>query len=319
MKILNIIKLSVVFGVFSAFCLGQSTPAPVKNQQVLFNVTVVNELDEPVNNLKAENFRLFEDKKLAKISHFKVENPAISVGFLIDNSPSMGESTDKSREGIMTFLEKSNPQNEYFVTVFNKKVEPISEFVGVDEMKKIISDDPRFTKFPKGGDSALHKAILSGIDKLAKSKNQKKILFIFWDSAEDYSGATYKEIEKLLKEKDIAIYLVNYGRDDIYADPLGRLAERSGGIAYYPPRMRLMRNARFYSMLFPERDPYASFAAQLQNQYVIGFDCTPDNNKNKWRKIEIKFEEGNKELKKEKMFIFHRAGYYSASEIVVNN
>ena len=324
MKILNIIKISLILVIFPVFGLGQENTASAKNQQVLLNVTVVNEYSEPVNNLKAENFRLFEDKKLAKISHFKAENAPISVGFLIDTSPSMGQYSDQSREGIMTFLEKSNPQNEYFVTAFNKKVEPVSEFVGVEEMKKIISNDPHFTNFPKGGDSALHKAIISGIDKLAQAKNQKKVLFIFWDAAEDYSAGTYKEIEKLLKEKNIALYLVSYGgNDDVLGDPLGMLAKRSGGSAYYSPGIGKMKVIQYRSILHSAHDlfmiRFSNLAAQLQNQYVIGFNCAPDDSKNKWRKIEIKFDDGNKEPKKEDVFIYHRAGYYPTSEIVVNN
>src|SRR5438034_427402 len=97
MKILCLAKFILLFGIFSVFVFGQEKTETTKSQ-VFLNIRVVGRFDEPVTDLKADNFRLFENKKPLKISSFSSENSPVSVGFLIDVSRSMESSVDTSRE-----------------------------------------------------------------------------------------------------------------------------------------------------------------------------------------------------------------------------
>jgi Ca-activated chloride channel homolog len=325
-----IVKLSLLFIAFSTVNFGQTENTAEKQNQVLLNVSVVLGYNEPIPNLKVENFRLFENGKPLQISYFSNEDVAISVGFLIDNSNSMGESTDFSREGIVAFLNESNPDNEYFVTAFNKKIEVLSEFINHDETEKLISDNPYFVKFPKNGKTVLYDAMVSGIEKLSKSKNQKRVLFVFWDVNEEYTIGSYKKVEKLLKEKNVILYSIGCGEQSrLITSSIEDLAEVTGGRTTYPEnRLSVSKVKIFDSYKSYFREQYtltlSDFAKQLRHQYTIGFNPNLEGDENRWRNLEIKLElekELQKELKKKSKVIkvLHRRGYYPSSEIVASN
>ena len=325
-----LIKLSLLVCTFSTFNFGQTVNNIAKNNQVLLNVSVVLGYNEPILDLKAENFRLFENNKPLQISYLSNEDVPMSVGFLIDNSTSMGESTDFSREGIVAFLNESNPNNEYFVTAFNKKIDVLSEFINHDETEKLISDNPYFVKFPKNGKTVLYDAMVSGIEKLSKSKNRKRVLFVFWDANEEYTTGSYKEVEKLLKEKNVILYSIGCAEEfRPFTDLLEELAEVTGGRETYPEnRLSDSRVKTFESYKSYFREKYmltlSDLAKQLRHQYTIGFNPNLEGDKNRWRSLEIKLElekELQKELKKKSKVIkvLFRKGYYPFSEIVTSN
>lgn len=324
MTILNLARLISLLVVFSIFASGQEKDETIANKQVLLNVTIVNRDEEPVKDLKAENFRLYEGKKPLEISYFSNENDPISVGFLIDVSPSMGGYADLGRKGILALLEKSNSKNEYFVVAFGEKVELLSNFADLTQTMKVVSASPYFSK-KQEGQTAFYDAVALGIDNLSKAKNQKRVLFIFGDGTDSKSSKTYKEIEKIIKEKNIIVYFVGFGDKENYAygSTPDKMARVSGGTAIYPRFASIGGGVSLYrSKLLPRDEVFIRnlliFADQLQNQYVIGFKPIFSDNDNKWRSLEIKLEI-QKELRKKigTIHIRHREGYYPISEIVI--
>jgi len=274
--------------------------------------------------LKAGNFRLFENNKPLEISYFNNENSPVSVGFLIDVSRSMEEKVDTSREAILTFIEESNPQNEYFVTGFHTQIDHLSEFTSRDEMTKILSANPYFTKYPKRGETVVYDAVIAGIEKLSKAKNQTKVLFVFFDASEYNNSGRYREIEKLVKEKNITIYPVAFNTPPLER-PFEALAQFSGGSAILVDRYLASEPGIFYrSKVFKIRDffmlKFKQIANQLKSQYTIGFKPDLTEDKNKWRDLKVKLEL-QKELKKKLGFAeaFYRKGYYPFSEMITGN
>ena len=78
----------------------QSTPAPpsspapsaiaVKAQLVVLPVRITDEDGDFVAGLSAENFRVYEDGRLQRISLFQREDTPVTVGLIVDHSRSMG-------------------------------------------------------------------------------------------------------------------------------------------------------------------------------------------------------------------------------------
>lgn len=328
MRFLYLTRLILLVFVFSISAFGQEKIESAANKQVLLNVTVINIDDEPIKDLKGEHFRLYEDKKLLKISYFSNENSPISVGFLLDVSPSMGTAVDLCREGILAFLEKSNSKNEYFVAAFSKTVDVLSEFADSKKTIEVVRASPYFSK-SHGRQMVLYDAIVLGIENLSKAKNQKKVLFVFGDGEDSKSSKTYKDVEKIVKEKNIVIYFVGLARlDDLerYTSqlPFQKITEVSGGKAFYLYDYG-QNNIVFYrSKLYSRREffilKFSKFADQLQNQYTIGFKSNLDSKENKWQNLEIKLEIP-KEIRKKtgQTFVRYRRGYYPLSEVVIGN
>jgi hypothetical protein len=229
---------------------------------------------------------------------------------------------------MLAFIEESNPQNEYFVTAFGTQIDVLSEFISADQATKIIADSPYFAKSQKKGETVLYDAIISGFEKLAKAKNRKKALFVFCDIDEDYTSGRYKELEKLVKEKNIVLFLTGYN-GFASGTALENLAERTGGTSYYSEfgmnefslkQPRVFYRSKYYTpreMFFMR---YEKIARRLKNLYTLGFDSSADDGKNKWRNLEVKLEI-EKEIKKKagSTEILFRKGYYPLSELVISN
>lgn len=318
MRISDLIKFFFLFFCFSTVVLGQK-------KQILLNVSVLNYEKETVKDLKRENFRLYENDKPVEISYFSNEKSPISAGILIDVSQSVRDGSVLCRQGILNFLGNSDAGNEYFVTAFGRKVDLLSDFADTDETIKIVGKSPYFSIAQKSGETALFDVVKSGIENFSKAKNQRKILFILWDEGDKYPTGSFKELEKIVKEKNIAVYSIScrsaYGVLATTNFDLNKLAEISGGksISY-----ENQGTVRYRSKLYPARDlfmlKFSELADQLQNQYVIGFEPNLENSDNKWRKMEVKLEL-EKELKKKTgaATVFHRKGYYPLSEVVTSS
>src|SRR2546425_5494490 len=83
------------------------------------HVSITDEKDRPVGNLKAENFRVFEDQTEQKVSVFKHEDIPVSLGLVIDNSRSMEPRKQRLDAAALTFVQKSNPEDEAFIVHFD--------------------------------------------------------------------------------------------------------------------------------------------------------------------------------------------------------
>lgn len=323
MKVLNLTKFVLMLMLFSVFVSGQGKKETLTDKQFLLNAGVTDYEGKIVKGLKKENFRLYENNKPMEISYFSDENSPMSVGFLIDASRAMGVGIDWCRESALAFIEKSNSENEYFTTAFSKEVNLVLDFADAAETEKIISASPYFTNTPKRGQTALYEAIKSGIENLSKAKNRRRVLFILSSGSSNYSSSVdYKEVEKLVRERNITVYPVNcrasYPGDGIY---LTELAEISGAKLFYLGNKEPIEyDSKFYSNREYFKLRFSKLAEQMQNQYVIGFKPNLESKDNKWRKLEIKLEI-QKELRKQinAPSVNHRKGYYPLSEAATSN
>src|SRR6478672_8035383 len=83
------------------------------------HVNVTDEKDHPIGNLKLENFRIFEDRTEQKISVFKHEDLPVSLGLVVDNSRSMEPRKQRLDAAALSFVRKSNPDDETFIIHFD--------------------------------------------------------------------------------------------------------------------------------------------------------------------------------------------------------
>lgn len=320
MKRICLIKFIFWLFILPIFVIGQDRKNADEKQASL-DVNVFSYKKGLVTELKRENFRLYEDNKLLEISSFSDENLPISVGFLIDSSQSLSIGTDNCREAALNFIDKSNPKNEYFVAPFSREVKLLSDFATANETAKVISESPYFSEKRKPGDTVLYDAIIFGLQNFSKAKNRRKVLFIFWDDGDQYNSGKFKELEKLVRQKNIKVYPIGCS---IHGEPLDtlldELAEISGGQF---ARYSVMPHIKLPPKIWTDKEvfmfQFSMFAEQLQHQFEIGFTAGSLDKDNKWRnlKVEIELE---KELKKQinSVYTVHRKGYYPKSDIITD-
>src|SRR5438874_1191401 len=83
------------------------------------HVSVTDEKDRPVGNLKRENFRVFEDQFEQQLSEFKHEDIPVSLGLVLDNSRSMEPRKQRLDAAAVSFVRQSNPEDETFIVHFD--------------------------------------------------------------------------------------------------------------------------------------------------------------------------------------------------------
>src|SRR5215470_12294820 len=92
------------------------------------HVNVTDEKDHPIGNLKQENFRLFEDRTEQKISVFKHEDLPVSLGLVIENSRSIEPRKQRLDAAALSFVRKSNAEDEAFIVHFDDEARLTTDF-----------------------------------------------------------------------------------------------------------------------------------------------------------------------------------------------
>src|SRR5207245_3216023 len=132
---------------------------------VVLHTTVLNNRKRFANGLKAENFRVFEDKVEQKLSVFRREDLPVSMGLVIDNSGSMRDKRPRVNEAAITLVQASNPHDEAFVVNFNDDfyLDLDKDFTNsVAELKEALE------RIDSRGSTALYDAIIGSLDHLNK-------------------------------------------------------------------------------------------------------------------------------------------------------
>src|SRR5215470_7705908 len=94
------------------------------------HVNVTDDRDRPVGNLRQENFRIFEDRTEQKIAVFKHEDIPVSLGLVVDNSRSIEPRKQRLDAAALSFVQKSNPEDETFIVHFDFDARLSQDFTG---------------------------------------------------------------------------------------------------------------------------------------------------------------------------------------------
>ncbi len=251
-------------------------------QLVLVPVIVTDPRDRLVTGLGRRHFRVFEDKKPVKISSFSSQDAPISVGVIFDNSESMSDKIQKSREAVDQFFRTANPQDEFMLVAFADEPHLLCDFT--NNLPKIESEVD-FT--PPHGRTSLLDAIYLGLDRMREARYNRKALLIISDGGDNHSRYTESEIRNFVRESDVQIYAIGIYdpaaermTPEEQAGPalLNDLAESSGG--------------RAFSIHDPDELPDVAerIAMELRNEYVIGYKPLDQRHDGKWRKIMVKLK-----------------------------
>jgi Ca-activated chloride channel family protein len=216
---------------------GQGSTIKVDVGLVVLHTSVIDDRGKFADGLKAENFRVFEDKVEQKLATFKREDVPVSMGLVIDNSGSMREKRPRVNEAALTLVEASNPQDEAFVVNFNDDfyLDLDKDFSSsIPELKEALE------RIDSRGSTALRDAIIGSLDHLKKASKDKRVLLVVTDGEDN---ASHNSLEKTLREiqkTDTVIYTIGLLGEEKRKDKnsamkaLKQIAEASGGLAFFP-------------------------------------------------------------------------------------
>jgi Ca-activated chloride channel family protein len=207
---------------------------------VVLHTSVLDKNGKFIDDLKQENFRVFEDKAEQKLSVFRNEDIPVSMGLVIDNSGSMKEKRSRVNEAALTLVQASNPQDEAFVVNFNDDffLDLDKDFTNsIPELKEALE------RIDARGSTALYDAIIGSLDHLKKASKDKRVLLVVTDGDDNTSRNSLEKTLRELQKTSTVVYTIGLLGKDSGEDKrtakkarkaLQEIANASGGLAFFP-------------------------------------------------------------------------------------
>src|ERR1051325_10217971 len=244
----------------------------------VLHTTVLDDRQRFADGLKAENFRVFEDKVEQKLSVFKREDLPVSMGLVIDNSGSMRDKRPKVNEAAITLVQASNPQDEAFVVNFNDDfyLDLDKDFTSsVPELKEALE------RIDSRGSTALYDAIVGSLDHLKKASKDKHVLLIVTDGEDNSSHYSLEKAIRDIQKTDTVIYTIGLLSQESKKSAkrarraLEDIAKASGGIAYFPESVEDVHNI------------CQQVAHDIRNQYTLAYYPTNSRRDGSFRTVSV--------------------------------
>ena len=283
---------SVLLSTALMFCAAAVLPAQeilntlrVSVDVVLVNVTVTDSRNETVTGLAQEDFELFEDKVQQEIRYFSNEDAPVSLGVIFDASGSMDEKAAFARDAAITFLKTSTREDEFFLVQFSDYAWLTQDFT-----TNVSRVESRLASLRTQGSTALYDALYLGLTKVSAGLHSRKALLLITDGVDNHSRYSRGDIRRFLREADVQVYSIDLGRALI-----GEFSDITGGHSYRTSINGLWETSR-------------KIAAEMKNQYVLGYVSSNATKDGTWRKIRVKVDPA---ARKGRLSVRAKDGYYA--------
>ena len=259
-----------------------------------------------VPGLTYRDFTVEEDGKKQNIRYFSREaDQALTLGLLIDVSPSVKSVFDEERIAAVRFLDSVlRPKDLAMVIGFEKTV---TLYGDLTEDKRLLEDsirDLRLGPVMDGGTSMFDALYLASKEKLREEVGRKAIILIT-DGQDTTSKVQANEAMVAIHESDSVIYSIaiapewrtTFTRLGLGSGPntsaLRRLSEETGGRMFY-----VHESSEFEPV-------FTRINEELRNQYSLAYVSTNTDKDGKFRKIRIVPRDSNYRINA-------RKGYFAA-------
>ena len=264
------------------------------------HVNVTDEKDRPVGNLIKDNFRIFEDRSEQRITVFKHEDAPLSLGLVIDNSRSMEPRKQRMDAAALSFVRKSNPEDETFIVHFDDSARLDRDFTNsIPLLEQTLASVRPF------GQTAIYDALILALDHMPQARNQKRVILLFTDGVDNSSKHTLDQAVEATKRAHVAVYtvgLLSQSGGQKAEDSLIRIADASGGRSYFP------------STVEEARANMERVARDLREQYTLGYFPSNASHNGAWRSVRIELVPPRGLPPTAKLNANYRHGYYGPGD-----
>lgn len=241
--------------------------------EVKANVMVLNEANQFVDDIKAEDLKVFEDGIEQKISYFDKKSSVLNLGIVVDNSGSMRYMLDEVISNGKIITTNLSPNDEAFVVRFvsSDKIEVSEEWTSDKTKLKSALDN----MYVEGGQSAVIDAIYLSAEKLLerekKDKTKKYAMVVISDGEDRDSFYKYKEMRSLFNDSNIQVLMLLYSPYDGARKPqstlkfVDKLVFETGGLVFNLTKKRTKEEiiATLKTLM-----------TELRSDYVINYTST---------------------------------------------
>ncbi|MEN3328971.1 MAG: hypothetical protein V7638_3778 [Acidobacteriota bacterium] len=279
-----------------------------------------------IGNLKAEDIRVLEDGQPQDIFTFQqnIDLP-LSIAILIDTSISEERTLPDEKIAAQAFLENVMRPNKDEAAVISFTGDTTLEqgFTGNIERLRRAIDRVEFVP-PSGyigggvvvngtppisgtnqslaGSTAVWDAVWATSEELmaTSAEHTRRAIILLTDGDDTSSRMKIHEAIERAQKSDALIYAIGIGDRytfNVNEGSLRKIAEQTGGRAYFPRHERDLRDA------------FAQIQKDLREQYLVAYSPTNKARDGSFRKIEIQVV--NPELKQQSLKLNYRTGYFA--------
>jgi Ca-activated chloride channel homolog len=309
----------------------QDSDEVIKTETNLTNIffTAADKNKRFISDLKAEDIRIFEDGQPQDIFTFQqnIDLP-LSLAILIDTSASEERTLPDEKEAARAFLENIvRPQrDEAAIVSFTGETTLEQGFTGsIDRLRRAI-DHVEFVP-PSGyigggvvvngtppisdtnqalaGSTAIWDAVWATSEELLvqSAEHTRRAIILLTDGVDTSSRMKMHDAIDRAQKSDALIYAIGIGDRysfNVNEGDLRKIAEKTGGRAYFPKHERDLRDA------------FAQIQRDLREQYLVAYAPTNKARDGSYRKIEIQVV--NPALKQQNLKLNYRSGYFAKTD-----
>jgi VWFA-related protein len=326
-------RLSLIALCFTLFCASVSAQAQDSDDVIRVDTNITNlpftVMDKHrrfITNLQQQDVRVLEDGVPQQLFTFQRETDRpLAIAFLIDVSVSQEDTLPIEKSATRLFIEnvvKSSKDQAailaftgapYLEEKFTRDV--LSLYKALERIEAAVPDylgsGQRLTGIPTGpgmkappieGTTAIWEAIsLTSSHVMEKSAGQRRRVIVLLSDGWDTSSRLQMKdaIDRALAAETV-VYAIGIGdskKDGVDRDTLRKVAERTGGRAFFPKKDADLENA------------YREIEEELRTQYFLAYSSSNKKRDGAYRQIKIELT--NPDLLKEKIEIRHRPGYFA--------
>ena len=248
-------------------------------EEVVLNASVL-EGTRLVQDLKKDDFTVYEDGVKQSIISFQHTDLPVSIGLIVDNSGSMAKKRPAVNKSALDLIEASNPQDEAFVVNFSDEAFIDTEFTSdIPKLREGLSH------IESRGGTALYDAVVASADKLvADAKRPKQVLVIITDGEDNASTLSLEQtIRRVQQLSGPVIYSIGllFGDEMTHSEvrharrALEMLSGETGGIAFFPKSIEQVDQIA------------AEVAHDIRSQYTIGYHSTKPSSEPGFRRVQV--------------------------------
>jgi VWFA-related protein len=289
-------------------------------------LTITDKQRRFITTVRAEDLRVLEDGVPQTLFTFQRETDRpLAIAFLIDISRSQEFTLPDEKAAVRGFIEKviQSRKDQIAIVPFTglayleqemtrdvlsvyrvlQRVEvAVPAYLGSGRPLTGIATGPGLLAPPEEGTTAIWDAVaLTSNRVLAKViGTRRRAIILLTDGRDTTSRLTKKDAVEQALAAETVVYVIGIGDsqfDGVNRGTLRELAERTGGRALFPTKA------------FDLNAAFAEIELELRTQYLLAYSSTNKKRDGGYRKITVEIT--NPELRKEKLDLRHRPGYFA--------
>jgi Ca-activated chloride channel family protein len=247
-------------------------PAPVRPQLEL----TIKDLNRQYLDVTPDDLVVVEDGVEQKIEGFEEALSPVSVMLLLDASGSMRSGAAQVVAAARSFVAALPAQDSLAVMLFADKPALVQDLSTKRESSLAAID-----QYQASGGTALYDALWNSLARLQRVEARRAIVVMTDGRDEDNPGTgpgsvhSFADVVASVPDVGATIFGIGLGAK-VDRGPLERLAEISGGEAYFPEDVTALE------------ENYHRVLENLRRRFVIMYTSTNDTHDGGWRRVEIR-------------------------------